>query len=95
MRRIAGIIGLLLIAAIHVPAAATREPPVRFAAPPTAKQADGKTTIEFAVSAATDVEVAILGADGKVVRHLAAGVLGGETPPPVPLKPGLSQGLAW
>ena len=30
---------------------------------------------------------------GKVVRHLAAGVLGGPKPPPEPLKPGLSQSL--
>ena len=33
-------------------------------------------TISFAVSKATDVEVAVLDAAGKVVRHLAAGMLG-------------------
>jgi len=43
----------------------------------------------------TDVEVAILDARGNVVRHLAAGVLGGESPPPSPLKAGLSQSLEW
>ena len=32
---------------------------------------------------------------GDVVRHLAAGVLGADKPPPEPLKPGLSQSLAW
>ncbi|MHC4914760.1 MAG: hypothetical protein ACYTGB_04645 [Planctomycetota bacterium] len=51
--------------------------------------------INFTVSAPTDVEVAVLDAGGKVVRHLAAGVLGGKKAPPLPLKPGLSQGIAW
>jgi NHL repeat len=68
---------------------------VRFANKPVARKANGKMVIAFAVSAATDVEVAILDAKGKVVRHLAAGVLGGKTPPPPPLKPGLSQKLEW
>jgi len=55
---------------------------------------DGDTvTVSFTVSAATDVEVAILDAKGHVVRHLAAGVLGEN--PPAPLKPGLKQVLAW
>ncbi|MFW6162954.1 MAG: hypothetical protein ACODAJ_09305, partial [Planctomycetota bacterium] len=49
----------------------------------------------FAVSAPTDVEVAVLDAEGAVVRHLAAGVLGGQNPPPAPLQPGLAQSLEW
>ncbi len=68
---------------------------VNFSSPPKASKAGEKTTIAFALSAPTDVEVAILGSDGKVVRHLAAGVLGGKNPPPEPLKPGLSQSLEW
>ena len=55
----------------------------------------GKVEIAFTVSGPMDVEIAILGKDDKVVRHLAAGVLGGKNPPPVPLKPGLSQKLEW
>jgi hypothetical protein len=54
-----------------------------------------KVVISFAVSAPTDVEVAILDRSGEVVRHLAAGVLGGEKPPPVPLRTGLKQRLVW
>ncbi|MHC4914788.1 MAG: hypothetical protein ACYTGB_04790, partial [Planctomycetota bacterium] len=46
----------------------------KFAAEPTASKAGGKVTISFATSAATDVEVAILDAKGRVVRHLAAGL---------------------
>jgi len=71
------------------------EPAVSFAAKPAASQAGSKTTIRFAVSAATDVEVAILDARGMVVRHLAAGVLGGQNPPPPPLKAGLEQSIEW
>ena len=66
-----------------------------FSAKPSAEKAGDKVKIAFVVAAPTDVEVAVLGADGKVVRHLAAGVLGAKTPPPEPLKPGLAQGLEW
>jgi hypothetical protein len=51
--------------------------------------------ISFAAAAATDVEVAVLAADGKVVRHLAAGVLGAALPPPAPLQAGLAQRIHW
>ncbi len=50
--------------------------------------------IEFAVDRPTDVEVAILDREGKVVRHLAAGLLGPQAP--APLKPdSLAQSLWW
>ncbi|MCG3178380.1 MAG: hypothetical protein BIFFINMI_00707 [Phycisphaerae bacterium] len=51
--------------------------------------------ITFALSEGTDVEVAIVNAGGDVVRHLAAGVLGGDNPPPAPLVKGLVQKLTW
>ena len=66
-----------------------------FTAKPTAVKDGDKVKIAFTVSAPTDVEVAVLAADGKVVRHLAAGVLGGTKAPPEPLKAGLSQTLEW
>jgi len=68
---------------------------LRFEAAPAVKQAGGKALVTFTVSRATDVEVSVLDAKGRVVRHLAAGVLGAKTPPPAPLKPGLSQSLTW
>ncbi len=50
--------------------------------------------IEFEVSEPTDVTVAILDRNGRVVRHLAGGVLGDNAPPP--LKSGsLAQRLVW
>jgi hypothetical protein len=77
---------ILLLALLATPQA---EP--GFASPPKADR-DG---VSFALKAAADVEVAVLDAQGRVVRHLAAGVLGGKNPPPPPLRPGLDQRLAW
>ena len=70
-------------------------PPQVNIAPPTAECAGDRVSVSFTVSEATDVEVAVLDAKGHVVRHLAAGVLGGKNPPPPPLKPGLAQALVW
>lgn len=58
-------------------------------------RSDGKTLIAFSVKKTIDIEVSILDAKGRVVRHLAAGVLGGKNPPPAPLKPGLAQTIEW
>lgn len=68
---------------------------VGFAARPVVERRDGRSIVKFAVSAPTDVEVAVLNASNRVVRHLAAGVLGGTNAPPEPMKPGLSQELVW
>ncbi|MCX7804247.1 MAG: hypothetical protein N3A38_03555, partial [Planctomycetota bacterium] len=64
-----------------------------FSAKPTAIRDGDGARIRFAVSAPTDVAVYIEDAGGRVVRHLVAGVLG-QNPPP-PLKPGLVQELIW
>ena len=68
---------------------------ISFTRPPVAVKAGDRLTISFTVSKATDVEVAVLNAKGEVVRHLAAGVLGGKNAPPEPLKQGLAQDLVW
>jgi hypothetical protein len=68
---------------------------VSFAVKPTVSREGDKVRIAFGVASATDVEVSVLDAQGRVVRHLAAGLLGGEKPPPAPLKPGLSQSIEW
>ncbi|MCX7806196.1 MAG: hypothetical protein N3A38_13545 [Planctomycetota bacterium] len=68
---------------------------VAFAGRPVAVKAGDGARVCFAVSAPTDVEVAVLDAGGKVVRHLAAGLLGGKNPPPEPLRPGLAQEIVW
>ncbi|KKK70451.1 hypothetical protein LCGC14_2923850, partial [marine sediment metagenome] len=65
-----------------------------FTAGPKALRAGGQVKISFAVSAATDVEVAVLDAKGKVVRHLAAGLLGEHALAPL-AKGTLKQELTW
>ncbi len=75
-------------------AASAGEPSPAFARKPTATKAgDGKVKIEFAVDRETDAAIFIEDGAGKVVRHLAAGVLGANAP--APLKPGLAQSLEW
>jgi len=67
---------------------------VPFAARPTARRDGDKTIISFAVSRETDVAVYVDNAKGEVVRHLVAGVLGKDPPPP--LKPdSLEQSIEW
>lgn len=66
-----------------------------FSMPPTAVRNGDATTIRFGLTAPGDVEVALVDPRGRVVRHLAAGVLGGKQPPPAPLAPGLQQSLSW
>ncbi len=66
-----------------------------FTKKPVASEKGRGATVAFAVSEKTDVAVCVLDAKGNVVRHLAAGVLGGKNAPPAPLKPGLSQSVVW
>ena len=68
---------------------------IELSGPPVVTKSKEGIKIDFAVSASTDVEVAILNSKGEVVRHLAAGVLGGKNAPPAPLKPSLSQSVIW
>ncbi|MCG3178382.1 MAG: hypothetical protein BIFFINMI_00709 [Phycisphaerae bacterium] len=56
-------------------------------------RAGDKVEISFTASAARDVEVAVVDKDGRVVRHLVAGLLGDNPPPP--LVKGLRQKLVW
>jgi hypothetical protein len=68
---------------------------ISFSAKPTATKDGEKVKISFTVSAPTDAAVFVENAQGKIVRHLVAGVLGGANPPPEPLKPGLAQTVEW
>jgi hypothetical protein len=74
--------------------AAPRAEATEFTQPPKCDATESGTRITFAVSAPTDVAVAILDARGKVVRHLAAGVLGKNAPEPLK-KDSLEQSLLW
>lgn len=65
-----------------------------FTKKPTATKAGDKVRIDFTVDRATDVAVYVEDSQGKVIRHLVAGVLGKN--PPEPLQPNsLTQSLEW
>jgi hypothetical protein len=82
-----------LLAALWCLAAVGLAGEAGFAAKPAATRSGAGAKITFAAAAGTDCAVYVLDAQGTVVRHLAAGVLGAKAP--APLKPGLSQELVW
>ena len=89
------IIAVVGVAVLAAGGRAADRPEAGFAAKPAVSKDGDKTKITFAVKAPTDVEVAVVDADGKIVRHLAAGVLG-ATNAPAPLKANsLEQSLEW
>ena len=66
----------------------------RFTKEPVAIKIGDKIRIDFAVDRGTDVAVHVEDAGGRIVRHLVAGVLGGD--PPAPLKANsLAQSVVW
>jgi len=81
---------LLFLLASLLPAAVT--PPL--AVPPVATVQDGKVTVTFVAPRMTDVAVSIQDTKGRVVRHLAAGRLGPNPPPPLQAN-ALRQSLQW
>ena len=96
MRTISVIFGLSILFLSPAGAEETAAlPKVEFAAKPAVEKAGDAVKISFAASAPTDCEVAVLDGAGNVVRHLAAGLLGGKTPPPAPLEEGLAQSIEW
>lgn len=86
--------GLGIAAFTDATLAADDKAPIHFTVPPKIEKAGLQWSIAFTSSAPTDVEVAILDGQGKVVRHIAAGVLGDNAP--LPLQKGsLKQILIW
>ncbi|MFW6107702.1 MAG: hypothetical protein ACOC70_00750 [bacterium] len=90
MARLSLVLALVICGA---PLSGAEDPPT-FAKGPTAVKAGDKVTVRFAVDRPTDVAVTVLDARGGVVRHLAAGMLGKNPPPP--LQPNtLEQSIPW
>ena len=89
------LLALLLTGLAASALAPAGEAPPAFAAKPTAAKAGDKVKIEFAADRETDAAVYVLDAQGKCVRHLVAGVIGGKGAPPEPFKPGLAQSVEW
>ena len=67
---------------------------VTFAVKPSVTQEGTGTKIAFTAGATTDVEVAVVDGQGRVVRHLAAGMLGRNSPEPFQ-QDSLHQELTW
>lgn len=71
-----------------------REEVFEFAEKPKAVKRGDKWVITFASKGKCDATVAIVGPDGKIVRHLASGVLGSNAPWPFQQN-SLAQSLEW
>ncbi|MFH1022626.1 MAG: SMP-30/gluconolactonase/LRE family protein [Planctomycetota bacterium] len=71
---------------------AAAEPP-GFASAPDAKSAGDKVTVSFSVKASCDAAVWVEDGAGKIVRHIAAGLLGDTSPEP--FQKGLVQSIEW
>ena len=67
---------------------------VFFKTPPYFSKKNDRYIVNFELSKSTDVEIAIINKEGKIVRHLGAGMLGSNAPFPF-LKNSLSQNLVW
>jgi len=72
----------------------TREEVFEFAEKPAVQKKGDKWIISFASKGRCDATVAIVDKDGKIVRHLASGVLGRNAPHPFQ-QDSLSQRLEW
>lgn len=81
---------LLLVLVLAAPRQA-----LEFSSAPRAAREGNAAVLTFALGRSADVEIAVVDAQGRTVRHLAAGVLGARNSPPPPLRPGLDQKLAW
>jgi hypothetical protein len=96
-----GVLAALALIALH-PATGSdldefkikRKPPFEFALKPSVARTGDRVTIRFKARAFCDATVAIENTEGKIVRHLASGVLGDNAPPPFQ-KNSLDQELVW
>ncbi len=66
----------------------------QFTQHPSITRAENRFFIEFSTKDFCDVSVVIENSEGRIVRHLASGVLGENAPPPFQKK-SLSQRIAW
>jgi len=71
-----------------------RQPVFEFAEAPSVTRRGDAVTVTFASKGFCDATVAVEDADGRIVRHLASGVLGKNAPPPF-RKGSLRQSIVW
>jgi len=84
---------VIVLAVTSCVAAGEIAPPC-FVKKPVTSKAGGTFRVDFAVDRETDVAVCIENAEGRIIRHLVAGMLGNN--PPAPLKArALEQSVEW
>ncbi len=71
-----------------------RQPIFEFARKPEVTRLGDKVTVTFTSKGYCDATVAVENAEGKIIRHLASGVLGPNAPQPF-RKSSLSQSIVW
>jgi len=71
-----------------------REQVFEFTQKPAARRHGDRVSITFASKAFCDATVAVENTEGKIIRHLASGVLGANAPPPFQ-KNSLTQAIVW
>ena len=71
-----------------------RRGPFEFTQKPIVTRRGDTVTITFASKAFCDATVAVENTEGKIIRHLASGVLGKNAPPPF-RKNSLTQTIVW
>jgi hypothetical protein len=71
-----------------------RQGPFEFAEKPTVTRDGDRITVRFSAKAFCDATVAIEDAEGRIIRHLASGVLGENAPKPF-AKGSLAQEVVW
>jgi hypothetical protein len=85
---------VLCVALTAADAGALETPAAAFAKQPVASRDGDRVRIEFELNGMTDVAIYILDGDNRVVRHLAAGVLGENAPEPF-RKNASAQSVVW
>jgi DNA-binding beta-propeller fold protein YncE len=86
--------GTAILAILFTGALTAGEPAADFAKKPTGIKSGDTIKIEFTANGLTDVAVTIEDAQGKIVRHLAGGVLGKNAPEPLQSNT-RAQSLVW
>ncbi|MCX7590402.1 MAG: hypothetical protein N2255_02120, partial [Kiritimatiellae bacterium] len=83
-----------LVGTASITASRGGDPTLEFTSKPSVAWKNNQAIISFAVNDFCDVTVAIENSEGKIARHLAAGVLGPNAPEPFQ-KYSLSQTVTW
>ncbi len=83
-----------MVATVERPLDIRKTSAAKFTGTPKVTKTNKAVKKSFSINTASDVEGAVLNAKGRVIRHLAAGLLGKNAPVPFK-KNSLAQELSW